>query len=97
MTAGLGVVLGTEVSADVPLMSVGLDSIAAVEFANSVSDELGVAFSAIALFDHPTLESIASHLTSELVEGAASVDEGLMSLGRGDAGATPRGESQVAS
>jgi hypothetical protein len=47
-------------------MSVGLDSLAAVEFANSVSDELGMALSAIALFDHPTLDSIASHLASEL-------------------------------
>ncbi|MDA9173065.1 acyl carrier protein [bacterium] len=48
-----------------PLMSVGLDSLAAAEFANTVSNELGVALSAIALFDHPTLDSIASHLANE--------------------------------
>ena len=47
-------------------MSVGLDSIATVEFTNAVSDELGVGVSAMMLFDHPTLDSIASYLGSEL-------------------------------
>lgn len=46
-------------------MSVGLDSIAAVEFTNVVSKELGMNLSAMMLFDHPTLDSIASYLITE--------------------------------
>lgn len=59
-------VLGTEVSTNAPLMSIGLDSIAAVEFTNAVSDELGMTLSAIMLFDHPTVDSIGSYLAAEL-------------------------------
>jgi acyl carrier protein len=66
MVSGLGTVLGTEVPTNTPLMSVGLDSIAAVEFTNAVSDELGMSFSAVMLFDHPTLDSIVSCLAGEL-------------------------------
>ena len=66
MVSGLGTVLGTEVPTDTPLMSVGLDSIAAVEFTNAVSDELGMRFSAVMLFDHPTLDSIVSYLAGEM-------------------------------
>ena len=47
-------------------MSVGLDSIAAVEFASAVSGELGASFSAVMLFDHPTLDSVVSYLAGEL-------------------------------
>ena len=67
----MGEALGTEVPANAPLMSVGLDSIAAVEFTNAVSVETGITFSAIMLFDHPTLNSIASYLLAELELGAA--------------------------
>ena len=65
-SAGLNAVLGTQISTNTPLMSVGLDSIAAVEFASAVSGELGVGFSAVMLFDHPTLDSIVSYLAEEL-------------------------------
>ncbi|MDA9173062.1 acyl carrier protein [bacterium] len=58
--------LGTSAPANVPLMSIGLDSIAAVELTNSISDSLGVSVSAITLFDHPTLDSIGSYLVGEL-------------------------------
>ena len=64
--------LHTEVPANAPLMSVGLDSIAAVEFTNAVSDELGMGVSAMMLFDHPTLDSIASYLAAELELSAAT-------------------------
>jgi aryl carrier-like protein len=66
MSVGLGAVLGTAIPTNVPLMSVGLDSIAAVEFASAVSGEVGVALSAVVLFDHPTLDSIASYLANEI-------------------------------
>tara|TARA_B100000780_G_scaffold262655_1_gene215956 strand:+ start:188 stop:463 length:276 start_codon:yes stop_codon:yes gene_type:complete len=90
----LGEALGTEVPANAPLMSVGLDSIAAVEFTNAVSVETGITFSAIMLFDHPTLNSIASYLLAELELGAAE-DSRAQSVIEQDAGArlvsTPAG------
>jgi hypothetical protein len=54
--------LGTDVAPDAPLMAAGLDSIAATEFARVLSTETRAGVSEIALFDHPTLESIASHV-----------------------------------
>ena len=63
---GLNVTLGTEVPTNAPLMSIGLDSIAAVEFTNAISEKIGIVLSSIMLFDHPTLDSIASHLAVEL-------------------------------
>jgi acyl carrier protein len=90
----LGEALGTEVPANAPLMSVGLDSIAAVEFTNTVSVETGITFSAIMLFDHPTLNSITSYLLAELELGAAE-DSRAQSVIEQDAGArlvsTPAG------
>jgi acyl carrier protein len=71
--------LSTEIPTNAPLMSIGLDSIAAVEFTNAVSDELGTSLSAIVLFDHPTLDSITSYLAVELepdVLGVPVVDRG---------------------
>lgn len=69
MCVGLGTVLGTEVLTNAPLMSIGLDSIAAVEFTNVISEELGMTLPAIMLFDHPTVDSIASYLATELESG----------------------------
>jgi len=90
----LGEALGTEVPTNAPLMSVGLDSIAAVEFTNTVSVETGITFSAIMLFDHPTLDSITSYLLAELELGAAE-DSRAQSVIEQDAGArlvsTPTG------
>lgn len=90
----MGEALGTEVPTNAPLMSVGLDSIAAVEFTNTVSVETGITFSAIMLFDHPTLDSITSYLLAELELGAAE-DSRAQSVIEQDAGArlvsTPAG------
>ena len=59
--------LGTEVAGNAALMSIGLDSIAAVEFTSAVRDAVGTpSFSAIMLFDHPTVDSITSYLAAEL-------------------------------
>ena len=90
----MGEALGTEVPTNAPLMSVGLDSIAAVEFTNTVSVETGITFSAIMLFDHPTLDSITSYLLAELELGATE-DSRAQSVIEQDAGArlvsTPAG------
>ena len=66
--------LGTTVAASAPLMSVGLDSIAATEFTSAISDKLSMSVSAIMLFDYPTVDSIASHLASEVVEDGETDD-----------------------
>ena len=59
-------VIGAKIATNAPLMSAGLDSLSATEFTNA----LGVAFSMdlapTVLFDHPTLDSLASFLSSEL-------------------------------
>ena len=70
--------LGTEVAANAALMSMGLDSIAAVEFASAVGEAVGkTSFSAIMLFDHPTVDSITSYLAAELAELEAQKAESL--------------------
>lgn len=56
--------LGTKVAADVPLMSVGLDSISATEFTRLLSEKIGRELPATLLFDHPSIGSIASFLGS---------------------------------
>ena len=58
--------LGTSVEMDVPLMSAGLDSLAAAAFVASLSARLSVDVAPTELFDHPTLGSIASFLALEV-------------------------------
>ena len=89
MCLGLGSVLGTEVPTNAPLMSMGLDSIAAVEFTNAVSEKLGMTFSAIMLFDYPTLDSIASYLAAELETDPVEEDEGAILDVEADTHAVP--------
>ena len=47
-------------------MSAGLDSIAATEFAQILSNESKLELPSTMLFDHPTLDSIASFLSTEV-------------------------------
>lgn len=58
--------LGTEVSAEVPLMSAGMDSIAATEFTRILSDAVGMGLPSTLLFDHPTIKGI-SHFVNSLM------------------------------
>jgi len=57
--------LGTMVDGDAPLMSAGLDSLAAASFMDTLSSQLSLDFAPTALFDHPTLDSIASFLSTD--------------------------------
>jgi len=58
-----------DVGADEPLMEAGLDSLAAIELRNQLSQSLGgVGLSATILFDHPTVWQLAVHLDSLLFE-----------------------------
>jgi hypothetical protein len=47
--------VGTIISADVPLMSTGLDSIAATALSTRLSERLDTALPQTLLFDHPSL------------------------------------------
>ena len=47
-------------------MSAGLDSLAATDFTNLLSDRLDVEVAPLMLFDHPTLRSITSFLQGEV-------------------------------
>ena len=49
-----------------PLMSAGIDSLQASEFVNVLSERLGTEISETDLFDHPTLNSIATFATEHL-------------------------------
>lgn len=48
--------IGAEVAAEVPLMSVGLDSLGAVELRNGISARFGISLPATFTFDYPTLQ-----------------------------------------
>lgn len=71
-------VLGSSISPplDAPLQELGVDSLGAVEFRNSLSRRLGIKLSATTLFDYPTLNAMIDHIV-ELVDAAhAAADEG---------------------
>ena len=59
-------VIGTKIAADAPLMSAGLDSISATEFTGELATHFSVDLAPTILFDHPTLESLASFISDEL-------------------------------
>ena len=58
--------MGTAVEDNTPLLSAGLDSIAATEFAQILSNEIKLELGPTMLFDHPTLNSISSLLSTEV-------------------------------
>lgn len=49
-----------------PISSYGLDSISAVTLSVQLEEELGVELDTAVLWDRPTLESLAEHLTESL-------------------------------
>lgn len=57
--------IGTTIAADAPLMSAGLDSIGATEFATSIGERLSTELSQTLLFDHPSLRSVATSLAED--------------------------------
>ena len=57
-------VLGTEVEIDMPLMAAGIDSLGATELQRELGETLSAELPATLLFDHPSIEGIASLLAS---------------------------------
>jgi hypothetical protein len=62
----LGLGPGQGVDAQRPLRELGFDSLMAVELRNGLNRGLGRSFPATLLFDHPTLETLAGFLVTEL-------------------------------
>jgi len=50
-----------------PISSYGLDSISAVTLSVQLEEELGVELETAVLWERPTLESLAEHLTETLI------------------------------
>ena len=59
-------IVGTNIDMNESLMSVGLDSLSAVEFTNTLAARLSMDLEPTILFHHPTLDSLAQFLSSEL-------------------------------
>lgn len=59
-------VSAAELDSQQPIASYGLDSISAVTLAVQLEEELGVELDTAVLWDRPTLESLAEHLTEKL-------------------------------
>jgi acyl carrier protein len=61
---------GTAISLDAPLMSAGLDSVAATELSTRLNERLETELPSTLLFDHPSLRSVAGSL--EIDDGDSS-------------------------
>lgn len=59
-------VIGTEVDTNAPLMSIGIDSLSVMEFTNAIAARFSMDLAPTVLFDHPTVDSLAKFLSSEL-------------------------------
>ena len=59
-------VIGTEVDTNAPLMSIGMDSLSAMEFTNAIAARFSMDLPPTVLFDHPTVDSLAKFLSHEL-------------------------------
>ena len=57
-----------ELDSQRPISSYGLDSISAVTLSVQLEDELGVELDTAVLWERPTLDSLAEHLTESLNE-----------------------------
>ena len=67
--------LGTIVGADTPLMSAGLDSIAATDVANELSKRVDAELPQTLLFDHPTTGAAASFVAAVAPPAATGPEE----------------------
>lgn len=59
-------VIPDELNPQRPISSYGLDSISAVTLSVQLEEELGVELDTAVLWDRPTLESLAEHLTEKI-------------------------------
>ena len=64
--------IGAKIARNAPLMSAGLDSISATEFTGELATRFSVDLAPTVLFDHPTLESLASFLSDKLASNGVA-------------------------
>ena len=67
--------LGTNVPNDAPLMGAGLDSLSAVDLVQTLGQRLGTELEPTALFDYPTIGSLAKCLAAQEEPEATQVSE----------------------
>ena len=63
---GVEALTGTAVSESDVLMDAGIDSLSAAELISTLAEELGIEIESTALFDHPTVGSLAIYLEMQL-------------------------------
>ena len=71
--------VGTSISADIPLMEAGIDSLAAGEVVESIGKSFAMELPATLLFDHPSIASISKHVMGSSAAPSlcqSSVDSG---------------------
>ncbi|CAG9466967.1 unnamed protein product [Pedinophyceae sp. YPF-701] len=66
---------GDDVDMTAPLMQSGLDSLGAVELANSLETQLGVSLPATTFFDYPTPTALVEYLVGEVAEEEGEEEE----------------------
>jgi acyl carrier protein len=59
-------IVGSDLTADQPLMAAGLDSLGAVELRNSLQGQLGLELPSTLVFDYPTADSMAQYIANKL-------------------------------
>lgn len=59
-----------QISRDVPILSLGLDSMQSVVLVGELEDWLGCRFTANPLVEHPTIEEISRHLAGRPADSA---------------------------
>ncbi|KAL7068433.1 putative type I fatty acid synthase [Cryptosporidium serpentis] len=76
-------VLGITVdSLDAPLQNIGIDSLAALEFRNSLCQKFKIKLSVTMLFDYPTLRSIVTHICEKVEDKSFKASASVISQDR---------------
>ena len=73
-------VIGASVDPETPLMSAGLDSLAAIELKNAVTAKFGVVLPATVAFDYPTLSALAAMVAKNLRPATGGATSGFFFL-----------------
>jgi len=63
-------------------MDVGLDSLATTQVVQELSREFGVELKPTLLFDHPTIEALAKHLTEMIIKDTATPGRSVWVMAR---------------